>query len=346
MKLLRHHVPTVLIALIGLAGVLLVLWAWRLPPFGGDETRTANAYVRGNVTTLSAQASGEVTEVPVSDFAAVTRGQVLVRLDDRTARAALAQAEAQLAVARAALDANAQAIHSAEAVLTSRKAAAEAAEAALDRARTNWDRLSRLQAKGVVSGSDADDAKLALRQAEAALTQARSDIDVARENVSAARVDTRTLTARIASAEAAVSLARVDLEHRVVVAPSDGRLGQLGVRAGQYVSAGSALMSLVPPQVWVVANVKETELSHLRQGQPVSFTVDALQGRSFAGHIAEFSPATASEYSVLGSSPATGNFTKIAQRLPVRIEVDPGQPGADRLSPGLSVVLHAPRAAG
>lgn len=343
MNVLKHHVPTFLIVLIGVLGIGLVLWAWHLPPFDGAEVRTSNAYVRGQVTTLSAQAAGEVTQVPVSDFATVAKGEVLVQLDDRSARQALAQAEAQLASARSALEANAQSIRSAEATLQSREASARAAKAALDTTRASWTRLHKLQEKGVVSTSDVEDADLALRQAEAALTEASSNTDVAREAVASAKVQTDTLNAQISSAEAAVALARIDLEHRVIRAPSDGRLGQIGVRVGQYVTAGTSLVSLVPPQVWVIANVKETEFADLQQGQRVSFTVDALHDRAFAGHITQFSPATASEYSVLGNSTATGNFTKIAQRLPVRIEIDPDQPGGAELAPGMSVVLHAPR---
>ncbi|MDK3018037.1 HlyD family secretion protein [Pseudodonghicola flavimaris] len=345
MNVLKHHIPTVLIALIGVLGIGLVLWAWHLPPFDGGEIRTSNAYVRGSVTTISAQAAGEVTEVPMQDFATVKRGDVLVRLDDRSAREALAQATAQLDAAQSALKANTQAIRSAQATLAARQATAQAAQAALDTSRASWTRLHKLQDKGVVTTSNVEEADLALRQAEAALTQAQSNVDVARESVVSAKVQTETLNAQIASAQAAVALAGIDLDRRVIRAPVDGRLGQIGVRPGQYVSAGTALVSLVPPQVWVIANVKETELADLHPGQPVTFTVDARHDRAFAGHIAEFSPATASEFSVLGNSTATGNFTKIAQRLPVRIEIDPDQPGAGDLAPGMSVVLYAPRTA-
>ncbi|MDT0683846.1 HlyD family secretion protein [Roseicyclus sp. F158] len=343
MRVLKHNIPTLFVLLAGILGTLLMLWAWQLPPFGLAEIRTSNAYVRGSVTTLSAQAAGEVVEVPVTDFRTVSKGDVLVRIDDRSAKQALAQAEARLASAEAALDGNVQSIRSAEATLASRKAAAGAAEAALEIARATDDRQHQLLERGVVSDTQTDDADLALRRAEATLTEATSTVDVARESVAGARVQSRALEAEIASAEAAVSLARLDLEHRTIRAPADGRLGQIGVRRGQFVTAGTAVMSLVPENLWVIANVKETELADLYEGQEVSFTVDALRDRSFTGRVAVLSPATASEFSVMGASTATGNFTKIAQRLPVRIEIDPDQPGAERLAPGLSVVLHASR---
>ncbi|WP_138469433.1 HlyD family secretion protein [Poseidonocella sp. HB161398] len=345
MKVLKHHIPTAVILLIGLLGIGTVLYAWQLPPFGGAEIRTENAYVRGSVTTISPQIAGYVTDVPVSDFQTVAKGEVLVKLDDRTATQTLAQAEASAESAGAALTANAQDIRSAEAVLESRKAAAQAAKAALDTAQAAWGRQDKLKAKGFLSQSDADDSALSLQQAQAALTEAQSNVDVAREDVASAKVQTDTLKAQLASAQAAVELAKIDLEHTVIRAPRDGQLGQIGVKPGQYVTAGTSLMSHVAPQVWVIANVKERELADMAQGQKVRFTVDALHDRAFTGHVSVFSPATASEYSVLGTSTATGNFTKIAQRLPVRIEIDPDQPGADRLSPGMSVVLHAPRQA-
>ncbi|WP_108260107.1 HlyD family secretion protein [Mangrovicoccus ximenensis] len=345
MTVLKHHIPTVLIVLIGVLGIGAVLYAWQLPPFAGSEIRTENAYVRGSVTTISPQIAGYVTEVPVQDFATVKAGDVLVKIDDRIARQTLAQAEAALDSARASLVSNAQDIHSAEAVLESRKAAAQAAQAALDTARANWNRQDKLKAKGFLSQSDADDSQLSLQQAEAALTEAKSNVDVAREDLASAKVRTDTLKAELASAEAAVALAGIDLEHTVIRAPRDGQLGQIGVKTGQYVTAGTSLMSHVGPEVWVIANVRERELADMAQGQPVRFTVDALHDRSFTGHVAVFSPATASEYSVLGNSTATGNFTKIAQRVPVKILIDPDQPGAGRLAPGMSVVLHAPRQA-
>lgn len=343
MTLLKHHFPGLAVLLIGLAGVLAVLFAWHLPPFAGTEIRTDNAFVRGNVTTLSPQVSGYVTEVLVQDFQHVAEGDILVKLDDRIARQALAQAQAALTAARASLASNTQSIRSAEAVLQSRKAAVDAAEAALEKARANADRHGKLKEVGYLSTSVIEESALALRQAETGLITAQSNVLVAQEDLETLRINIDLLNAQLASAEASVELARINLEHTVVRAPHAGRLGQIGVRPGQFVTAGTSLMSFVEPDVWVVANISERELADLEVGQQVSFTVDALHDRPFSGHVVRLSPATASEFSVLGNSTATGNFTKIAQRLPVRIEIDPGQPDSDRLAPGMSVVLHAPR---
>lgn len=343
MTALKRHFPTLTIILIGLAGVLAVLFAWHLPPFAGAEVRTDNAYVRGSVVTVSPQISGYVTEVPVADFQQIREGDILVQFDDRSARQSLAQAEASLTSAQASLAANAQSIRSAEAVIAARKAALEAAEAAVEKAKAEAARHRKLMEKGVISTADIETSTLALRQAEAAVVTAQSNVAVAQEERAALETNIDLLEAQRASAEAAVELAKINLEHTRVRALHDGRLGQIGVRPGQFVTAGTALMSYVEPEVWVIANINERELADLRLGQEVRFTVDALHDRSFTGHVAQFSPATASEYSLLGNSTGTGNFTKIAQRLPVKITIAPNQPEAHRLTPGMSVILHAPR---
>ena len=167
-----------------------------------------------------------------------------------------------------------------------------------------------------------------------------------REDVAGAQVGLGARKAEIASAEAAVELARIDLSNTVIRAPAAGRLGQVGVRLGQYVTAGTALVSHVSPEVWVIANFRETELHGIRVGDRATFTVDAMQHRAFTGRVEAFSPATASEFSILASSNTTGNFTKIAQRLPLRISIDPGQEMAEYLTPGLSVVVTVDEGSG
>jgi multidrug resistance efflux pump len=127
--------------------------------------------------------------------------------------------------------------------------------------------------------------------------------------------------------------------------PRDGQLGQIGVRLGAYVNSGAQLMALVPNQLWVIANMKETQMDNIRVGQPASFTVDALNHRKFHGHVQRISPATGSEFALLQADNATGNFVKIAQRIPVRITVDPDQAESERLRPGMSVVVSIDTAA-
>ncbi|RJL04077.1 HlyD family secretion protein [Paracoccus siganidrum] len=336
----QNLLPTIIAAVIGIAGVLLLLFAWHLPPFAPSQPTTENAYIRGNVTTIAPQLSGHVSAVEVADFQSVREGQVIARLDDRIFRQRLAQAEAGLAGARAALEVAQQDVVSAEAGARADEAALRAARSALATARASRDRAAQLRDRGVASQSAADQSETALQQAQAAVTQAQSRLDVQRETINSARVALSARKAEIAGAEAAVQLARIDLDNTAIRAPADGRLGQISVRVGQYVAAGTGLVSHVGSDVWIIANFKETGLHGLREGERVRFTVDALQGRAFTGRVQSFSPATASEYSLLAGNNATGNFTKIAQRLPVRISIDPGQEMAQYLAPGLSVVVE------
>lgn len=187
--------------------------------------------------------------------------------------------------------------------------------------------------------SNTDQTLLALDQAKASLSANAAAVDVARQDVQSAIVNRQSLEAGVQGAEAAVHLAEIDLQNTRIVAPQDGRLGEIGARLGQYVSAGTQLFALVPEQVWLIANFKETQLAGMRIGQPVSFTVDALRQARLTGRIERFSPAAGSEFSVIRPDNATGNFIKIAQRVPVRIAIDPGQELARQLAPGLSVVV-------
>ena len=150
----------------------------------------------------------------------------------------------------------------------------------------------------------------------------------------------RILRAPNSPMNAAVELARIDLANTQIHAPEDGRLGQVSARLGQYVTAGTALAPLVGQDIWIVANFPETGVNGMKLGQAVDITVDALQDRHFTGRVESFSPATASEFSLLAGSNATGNFTKIVQRLPVRISIDPGQEMGEYLAPGLSVIVR------
>lgn len=334
-----HVLPTLIAAIIGIAGVLLVLFAWHLPPFAASEPTTENAYVRGRVTSIAPQLSGYLSEVDVHDFQQVTQGDLIARIDDRVWRQKLAQAEAGLAAARAALAVGEQNVRSAEAVRRANEAALASARAALASAESDNRRAEELSSRGVSSDAAREQAQLARQQAAAVVQQAEAQLDIQVQAIESARTEVSARKADIANAEATVELARIDLANTAIHAPEDGRLGQVSARLGQYVTAGTALVPLVGPDIWVVANFPETGLHGMRLGQRVNISVDALQHRSFTGRVESFSPATASEFSLLAGTNATGNFTKIVQRLPVRISVDPGQEMGEHLAPGLSVIV-------
>lgn len=336
-----RSVSTYVALAIGLIGLGIILYAWRLPPFMSAIEVTENAYVRGQVTVIAPQLAGYVAEVPVQDFATVKQGDLLLRIDDRIYAQKLEQARAGRAAQRAALANSDQARAAAEARLRAAVANVASAEAALRTAEANWGRIEPLRERGVVSQTSTDQSQQALDQARAALTATNAAVDVARQDIQTAVVNRQSLVAAVEGAEAAVHLAEIDLSNTRVIAPQDGRLGEVSARLGQYVSAGTQLMALVPNQVWIIANFKETQLAGMRVGQPVSFTVDALRHARLTGRIERFSPAAGSEFSVIRPENATGNFIKIAQRVPVRIAVDPGQPLAAELAPGMSVVVSA-----
>ena len=324
---------------IGLAGILMVLWAWQLPPFRSDVQSTNNAYVKGQVTLLSPQVSGYVTEVVVQDYVQVRKGDLIARIDDRIYREQLAQARAAQQQQQAALASFDQNRAARQASLELARAQLTSAEAVREKAQHDQDRTGSLVSRGVSSAAIGDQVRVALMQAEAGVAQARANVDLAAQNLALVDAGKPSLEAGVASAEAAVSLAAINLGNTRIVAPVDGRLGEVGVRLGQYVTAGTQLTSVTPATVWVIANFKEAQLAHMRAGLPATFTVDALDHTPLRGHIVRIAPAAGSEFSVLKPDNATGNFTKVAQRIPVRIELEAGQDLADRLRPGMSVVV-------
>ncbi|MCQ3003550.1 HlyD family secretion protein [Pseudomonas syringae] len=332
-------ISSVIFASIALIGILIVLYAWQLPPFSSPVESTENALVRGQTTIISPQLSGYVFEVPVQDFQFVKAGDLLVRLDDRIYRQHLDQSLAQLGIQKASLANNLQQRRSAEATIAQRKAALENSIAQGRKAAADLRRNQALVTDGSVSKSELDVSRAADAQANAAIAEARAALDIAKEDLQTVIINRGSLEASVANAEAAIELARIDLSNTRILAPRDGQLGQIGVRLGAYVNSGAQLMALVPDRLWVIANMKETQMVNVRLGQPVTFTVDALGHEKMHGRVQRISPATGSEFSLLPADNATGNFVKISQRIPVRIIVEPNQPLAKRLRPGMSVVV-------
>ena len=336
----RRVMWSVVLVLIAIVGVGLILHAWRLPPFNGGPQTTDNAFVRGQVTIISPQVSGYVTTVEVQDFQMVRQGQLLATIDDRIYRQRLEQAKASLHSAEAALANSAQSQASARGSVAQTRASIAGAESAVTKARADAQRVRTLFAGGWVAQAQVDTAQNALRAAEAQLAAARAAEGVAQTGVTSAVVGRGTLEAAVENAQAQVRLAQIDLDNTRIIAPRAGRLGEVSVRQGQQVAVGTQLTAIVPDAVWVVANMKETQMRDVRVGQPVEINVDALGGQTLTGKVERISPATGSEFSVIRPDNATGNFTKVAQRVPVRIAIDPGQEAATRLAPGMSVVAR------
>lgn len=336
----RRVMISVVLGLIALVGVGLILHAWRLPPFDGGPQTTDNAFVRGQVTVISPQVNGYVTSVEVQDFQMVKQGQLLATIDDRIYNQRLDQAKAALHSAEAALANSAQSQASARGSVAQTRASIAGAESAVTKARADAQRVRTLFAGGWVAQAQVDTAQNALRAAEAQLAAARAAEGVAQTGVTSAVVSRGSLEAAVENARAQVRLAQIDLDNTRITAPRAGRLGEVAVRVGQQVAVGTQLTALVPDVVWVTANMKETQMRDIRVGQPVEIAIDALGGQTLKGRVERISPAAGSEFSVIRPDNATGNFTKVAQRIPVRISIDPGQEAAARLAPGMSVVAR------
>lgn len=333
----KNRTTVIVIAVVALLAVLAILYAWRLPPFAGLHEDTDNAYVRGRVTIISPQVSGYVTAVPVQDFAEVKAGQVLATIDDRIYRARVAQAEANVAAQQAALANSTQAQRSRETATLSQDAGIANARAQLQKAQADMRRADTLVADGSISAREHDQTRAALLAAQAAVQQASAGRAIGTQDVRTVVVGRAGLEASVEAARAQLRLAQIDLDNTVIRAPVDGQLSEVGVRNGAYVTPGTQLVFLVPHDVWVIANFKEAQTRAMRIGQPASFRVDALGNVRFTGHIQNLAPAAGSEFAVIRPDNATGNFVKVAQRIAVRIAIDPNQAEARRLRPGMSV---------
>ncbi|MFJ4256884.1 HlyD family secretion protein [Pseudomonas monteilii] len=313
---------------------------------------TDDAYIRADWVALSPRVAGYVAKVEVDDDQPVKAGDVLVRLQARDYQARLDQAQAGVAEARAALTAThasqqvaaerinqqQQAILQAEAAVQG--AAAEHRRSGLDMQRYRGlvrDDAATIQRLESASAA-ASQAQAALQGAQAALREQRAQLAMAKARSAQADATLKQKEAALAHALARQRLAEQDEQDTVLRAPVDGVVGQRRVRAGQYVVPGQPLLAVVPlQQAYVVANYKETQLAHMRAGQPVEIRVDTFASQPLHGHVASFSPASGNVFALLPSDNATGNFTKIVQRFPVRILLDKPLDGPQVL-PGMSVV--------
>ncbi len=336
----KQPLQVALIVLLGALALLAVLRAWELPPFRSGVQRTDNAYVRGRTTIIAPQVSGYVVAVEATDFANVQAGQVLVRIDDRQYRAKVDQARAALEAQKAALANLDQAHASRVAALASQAAAILNAKAQLLRSQADLARVDELVGDGSVSVRERDQTRAALAQSQAQLEQSQAAHEIARQDIRAVAINRESVKAQIDAAAAALRSAEIDLENTVVRAPEGGRLGEVGVRLGQYVTNGTQLLPLVPGDRWVIANFKETQTAGLYPGLHAWITVDALAGRRVDATIEDIAPAAGSEFSVVKPDNGTGNFVKIPQRIGVRLRLDGSADALQSLRPGMSVEAH------
>ncbi|MEW5686475.1 MAG: HlyD family secretion protein [Pseudomonadota bacterium] len=299
---------------------------------------TDNAFVAADKVTIAPLVDGYVAEVLVEDNQAVAPGQVLVRIDPATVKARLAQAEANASALEAAITQVDDKVRLEQALIAQRAAAVASADAQARWAASEMNRYGQLAGSGWVSPQRAQNARNAQDQAVAGVSQAKAALEAERRVAQSLGSARDQSVAQAAAARAAAEQIRIDLTRTEIRAPGAGVVGARSVRVGQYVRPGGALMSLVPlQQAYVVANFKETQVSRLRIGQAVEIHADAFGDEVIRGKVESFAPATGAEFALIPVENAVGNFTKITQRLPVRIAIDRDQKLAGGLRPGLSL---------
>lgn len=332
-SLWRHRLAIVLGVILGFAvigaGVLYWLHARNF------ET-TDDAFVDGYVTQMAPRVAGQVTALLFTDNQHVTAGQTLLRIDPRDYQVKLDQAQAQRANALAGLQQARAQLAVQQANLDQAQANVRVAQADLVQARQNYDRYTGIR-PGAVSRQEVDTATATFRSDQAKLDAARQAVEGAQAQQQAAQAQVAAADTQVRQAEANVESVALQLSYCTIVAPVSGWIGHRNVDVGNYVNPGQPMFAIVQDNMWVTANFKETQLASIRPGQPVDIAVDAVPGVIFHGRVDSFQPGTGSEFSVLPAENATGNYVKIVQRLPVKIDFDDNHLKDHLLFPGMSV---------
>lgn len=302
---------------------------------------TDDAYVDGNITIVSPKVAGHVVRLEARDNGPVAKGDVLLRIDDRDYRARFDEAVGQVKARQAQLAQIDDKTAVQEAVISQTGAGIAAARAEVIRAKADFERSRRLVREDYVSRQRFDVTQADASRAEATLAGSGAQMQAARRQLLVLAAERTMAAAQLEQARAALVAAETELEATVVRAPTDGVVGNRAVREGQYVRPGQQLLAVVPlADVWIDANFKETQIGRMKPGNRVEIAVDAYPGQVIGGTVDSFAPASGAKFSLLPPENATGNFTKVVQRIPVRIRVDHDSPLAGKLRPGLSVVAR------
>ncbi len=302
---------------------------------------TDDAYLQSDLTPIAAKVAGYVREVPVNDFERVRAGQLTAQIVDDDYRAAVAQAEANVASARA----QAQTLQAQQTLQAANVSAADAVVQSTAASLAQNNRDETRQRRLLTTGSSTTEASERLGtthdQVVAQLSQNRAQAQAARRQMAVLAAQEAQAKAAVSAQEASLRLAKINLGYTRIVAPTDGVLGQRQVRPGQYLAVGGQVTTLTPlPRVWVIANYKETQLTHMVVGEAAEVRVDTFPGHVLKGHVLAFAPGSGSQFALLPPDNATGNFTKVVQRIAVKIAIDDADGLADRLRPGMSVVAR------
>jgi len=325
-----------------LAGALVVFVAREWDWWVGSSTyqTTDDAYLQADVTPLAAKVPGYVRLIPVQDFQKVKAGDLLVQIVDDDYRAQLQQAQGSVEAATAAIDTIGRQKQLQQAVISQAEATIAGNEADLTRYHLETVRQQILLRQGL-AGTEQIVEQAVDNEKRTAATLTLSEARLEQERAQLTVLDSQEKQARatLASQQGARDLAAISLGYTRIISPVDGMVGQRQVQAGQYLSVGTQVITVVPlPHVWVIANYKETQMTRVRVGQSASVTVDSFPGTELRGHVESYSPGSGAEFSLLPPDNATGNFTKVVQRIPVKIVLDPDPVLADLLRPGMSVI--------
>jgi membrane fusion protein (multidrug efflux system) len=328
----------ILVFIVAIGIVIVVSTNWTRWEGGAGWQSTNDAYLQADLTPLSAKVGGYLRDLPVQDYERVLKGQVVAQLVDDDYRAAVAQAQASIASATA----QGEALKSQQALQLATIRAARAVVAATSALLAQNERDVARQRRLLQTGSSSIEAseKLETTRAQliAQLAQNRAQASAAELQLPVLKAQFDQTQAQVASAQAALVAAKLNLSYTTITAPQSGVIGQRQVKPGQLVGAGTQITTLTPlPNVWVIANYKETQITHMAVGQNAEISVDSFPGHKLRGHLLAFSPASGAEFALLPPDNATGNFTKVVQRIAVKIAIDDADGLAPRLEPGMSV---------
>ena len=330
-----------LVFIVAIAIIIIVSTNWNRWEGREGWQRTDDAYLEADLTPISSKVAGYLRALPVQDYERVHKGQVLAQLVDDDYRAAVAQAEASIASATAQSDT----LKAQRELQLANIQAARAVVASTTALRQQNDRDVARQKRLLRIGSSSTEAREKLEtaraQLDAQLIRDRAGALAAEKELGVIDAQLAQRAAALEAARAALTVAQLNLQYTSIVAPQDGVLGLRQVKPGQLVGVGTQITTLTPlPNVWVMANYKETQLTHMAVGQKAVISVDTFPGHRLKGHVAAFAPASGAEFALLPPDNATGNFTKVVQRISVKIVIDDADGLDDRLVPGMSVIAN------
>jgi membrane fusion protein, multidrug efflux system len=325
----------ILWGVVGVVVLILVIFYYIV--FIAPYESTDDAFIDGYVTMVSPRVPGQVERLLIKDNQEVKEGDVLVEIDPRDYEASLSQARADLAAAHSQLDQSQAQVKVSEVRVVQAQAAVTSAEAENQRATNDLQRYELVESRAV-SKSAYDLAQAQARSATANLEAARSQVKAAEAEVTLSEAGVETATAAVQQAGAKLQQAELNLSYTKIIAPVDARVTARSVQTGNYVQPGEALLALVPKDVWVVANFKEIQLTHMKPGQPVEMEIDAYPNRKFKGRVDSLQAGTGARFSLLPPENAVGNYVKVVQRVPVKIVFDEPLPDNLDIAPGMSVV--------